>query len=224
MSTVPQFTSTVPTELSQLPFVFLGGNLAIDLVNTRRSRRLSGSREIIQFDQLWNLSQIQDWWDEASAKYRLGPSSAYSWSAGDFETLISLRAELRAIFESVVKSRVDASTAAGEPVGGQSPIPEPITMNAILARGSFVLKAEDGGLTREYSSRSNGGGCLLTIALAAAELLAERDLGRLRHCRSERCTLLFFDGTKSGTRHWCRPECMNRARARENYRKAKGRN
>jgi predicted RNA-binding Zn ribbon-like protein len=194
-------------QLPQLPFLFIGGNLALDFVNTRRSRRITGSKRIVQFDQLWNLEQAQAWWGEACAKYQLEPCEARDWTDEGYESLVALRAELRALFESIVEGR---RASAGAP-----------RLNAALSRGSFVLTLSDSGPRRDYRARDGRPDPLLAIALAAAELLAEREPSRLRACRSERCVLLFYDSTKSGTRHWCRPDCMNRARARANYRRSK---
>jgi predicted RNA-binding Zn ribbon-like protein len=193
--------------LAQMEFLFLGGNLALDLVNTRRPRRLLGSRTIIQYDQLYDCGQAAAWWEEARTKHGLPSSEVHRWSDEEFELLLALRIELRALFEELREGR-KADCAA------------PI-LNRLLARGSFFVRIEEGGVAREYASREGGYDPLLVIALAATRLLAKGDLSRLRACRSERCTLLFYDTTKSGTRHWCRPECMNRARARANYRKQK---
>jgi predicted RNA-binding Zn ribbon-like protein len=194
-------------ELPQLPFIFLGGNLAIDLVDTERNRRVPGSKEIIRFDQLWDQVQAEAWWREVCRRYTFEGSETYRWNSDDFRTLLALRSELRAFFESII-------------AGASGPGPVPV-LNSILARGSYVVSASAEGPRRDYISREGRIDPLLTIALAAAELFAKRDLSRLRRCRSERCVLLFYDGTKSGTRHWCGQGCMNRARARANYRKAK---
>jgi predicted RNA-binding Zn ribbon-like protein len=192
--------------LPQVEFLFLGGNLALDLVNTRRSRRLPGSRTIIQYDQLQDADQAAAWWVEASARHNLH-FVGQSWSEEDFESLLALRIELRALFEALREGR-------------RASCPSPV-LNRLLARGSFSLRIDAGDISRDYAPRGGGRDPLLAIALSAARLLAKGDLSRLRACRSERCTLLFYDSTKSGTRHWCRPECMNRARARANYRKLK---
>jgi predicted RNA-binding Zn ribbon-like protein len=193
--------------LPQLEFRFLGGNLALDFVDTERNRRVPGTKRIVKFDQLWDISQIEAWWKAACAKHGLECYEAYGWTKAEAELLIRLRAELRSIFESIIAGHIGSM---GAPL-----------LNGVLARGSFSLTLTADGPKRRYLSRDGGADPLLAIALAAAELLAERDLSRLRGCRSERCLLLFYDSTKSGTRHWCRPDCMNRARARENYRKAK---
>lgn len=52
-------------------------------------------------------------------------------------------------------------------------------------------------------------------------LLTEGDLRRLHKCRNERCVLLFYDTTKSGTRQWCSLDCFNRTRSSQRYRQRK---
>jgi predicted RNA-binding Zn ribbon-like protein len=193
--------------LPQLDFRFVGGNLALDFVDTELSRRLPGTKRIIRFDQLWDITQIEAWWKAACAEHGLKGYEAHIWTQAEAELLIRLRAELRSVFESIIAGRIGST---------RSPL-----LNGVLAGGSFALSLTAEGPRRRYLSRDGVVDPLLAIALAAAELLAERDLSRLRGCRSERCLLLFYDSTKSGTRHWCRPDCMNRARARANYRKAK---
>lgn len=194
--------------LPQLDFLFLAGNLALDLVNTKRSRRLPGSRTIAQYDQLFDAAQAEAWWRAAGAKHGLkAGDGGRSWSEEDFELLLALRIELRSVFEALKEGRRSACSA---PV-----------LNRILARGCFSLRIEAEGVKREYLRREGGPDPLLSIALSAARLLAKGDLSRLRGCRSERCTILFYDTTKSGTRHWCHADCMNRSRARANYRRQK---
>jgi predicted RNA-binding Zn ribbon-like protein len=210
-----------PLSLPQFDFIFLGGNLALDLVNTKRSRRVPGSRRIIQFDQLYDLEQLGAWWKEACARHGLARYEACVWTAEDFALLIELRAELRDLFETIIAecSAKDGAEFSTHEVAAKSLAP---VLNKVLGRGSFVVSRGAEGIQRKYASREGRPDGLLAIALAASELLAERDPKRLRDCRSERCVLLFYDSTKSGTRQWCRQECMNRSRARENYRRAKG--
>lgn len=61
------------------------------------------------------------------------------------------------------------------------------------------------------------------IAIAAAELLASRDLALVRECRSHTCRWLFLDTSKNHSRRWCdMGTCGNRLKARRYYRKRSG--
>jgi predicted RNA-binding Zn ribbon-like protein len=198
------------SELPTLDFLFIGGNLAINLANTWRNRPIPGSRQNVQkLDLLWDLSRAEFWWRKACVQHGLTGYEEFGWSEESFEILIALRAELRSLFEGIIAKRAE--------------LPQTPVLNRTLARGSFLIRTEGASVSREYVSRDGRPDGLLAIALAAAELLAEGDLSRLHDCRSDRCLALFYDSTKSGTRHWCRPECMNRARARENYWRSKER-
>jgi len=196
------------SELPSLDFLFIGGNLAINLANTWRNRPIPGSRQNVhRLDLLWDLSRAELWWRRACVQHGLTGYEGFGWSEESFGILIALRAELRSLFEGIIAKRAD--------------LPQTPVLNSTLARGSFVVRTEGVRVSREYVSHDGRPDALLAIALAAAELLATGDLSRLHDCRSDRCLALFYDSTKSGTRHWCRPECMNRARARENYWRAK---
>jgi len=192
---------------STLDFLFVGGNLAINLVNTWRKRRRPGSGESLRLDLFWDRFRVEEWWRRACAEHGLEGYGGYTWSEEDFALLLALRAELRTLFEAIIERRDE--------------LPPIEALNRALARGRLAVRAERGAPVRGYVSREGGPDALLELALAAAELLAEGDPGRLHRCRNDRCLNLFYDRTKSGTRRWCRAECMNRARARENYRRAK---
>jgi predicted RNA-binding Zn ribbon-like protein len=200
----------IESELPTLDFLFIGGNLALNLVNTWRNRPIPGSRQNVhRLDLLWDLSRAELWWRKACVQHGLTGYEEFGWSEESFEILLALRAELRSLFEGIIAKRAD--------------LPRMPVLNSTLARGSFVVRTEGASVSREYVSHDDRPDALLAIALAAAELLATGDLSRLHDCRSDRCLALFYDSTKSGTRHWCRPECMNRARARENYWRSKER-
>jgi len=188
-------------------FLFIGGNLALNLVNTWRKRLIPGSKEAYRLDLLTDPRQADIWWRKACEKHGLAGFEDYRWSDGDFEDLIALRGELRSLFEAMLEGRAETASTR--------------LLNRALGRGSFRVKIEGSRFVREYGSAAGRPDCLLQIALAAAELLSEHDPSRLHGCRNERCLALFYDNSKSGTRQWCRSECMNRARARENYRRSK---
>jgi predicted RNA-binding Zn ribbon-like protein len=198
------------SELPTLDFLFIGGNLAINLVNTWRNRPIPGSRQNVhRLDLLWDISRAELWWRKACVQHGLIRYEEFGWSEESFEILLALRAELRSLFEGIIAKHTE--------------LPQTPCLNRVLARGSFFVGTEGTHVSREYVSRNGRPDALLAIGLAAAELLAEGDLSRLHDCQSDRCLALFYDSTKSGTRHWCRPECMNRARARENYWRSKER-
>ena len=77
------------------------------------------------------------------------------------------------------------------------------------------------GLAVYQADAEKGSMVAVTIAYAAMSLLTEQDLIRLRACQNSRCILLFYDTSKSATRHWCSIACTNRARSWQYYKRAK---
>jgi predicted RNA-binding Zn ribbon-like protein len=60
---------------------------------------------------------------------------------------------------------------------------------------------------------------LSTIARDAIALVASEDLGRVRECASQSCSVLFLDASRPGKRRWCSMNrCGNRTK-KSNYRR-----
>jgi predicted RNA-binding Zn ribbon-like protein len=190
------------------PFVFISGALALDLVNTevviRRKRR----------DLLVAPSDLAGWWRAARRHHPSGRPEG-EWPARCDEALLlatkTLRSALRSIFSAVVERRAIAECDLD-------------ALNGILQLGRLALETGPGGaLIAAYRTPGDAPErVLLPIALSALHLLTQGDRSRLHKCRNERCILLFYDMTRSATRHWCSVECMNRARSSQNYRRRKG--
>ncbi len=83
-------------------------------------------------------------------------------------------------------------------------------ISAGLARGSLRLAGSPASPV--FSASDGPGTVLFPLALAVATLLAAGD-ARLRRCANEACAAYFWDGTKNGSRRWCRLRCMERVRA-----------
>ena len=63
---------------------------------------------------------------------------------------------------------------------------------------------------------------LWPIANAAAELLVDGDLERVKRCGNDTCAWLFVDLSRNRSRRWCdMKECGNRAKARRHYARRK---
>src|SRR5262249_18777495 len=92
-------------------------------------------------------------------------------------------------------------------------------VNAILALGYAVLERTGQGNVKAAMQLRDPeqGHVLVPIARSALRLFTEADWQRLHQCKHERCIVFFYDTTKSGTRRWCSPGCMNRARSIQHY-------
>jgi predicted RNA-binding Zn ribbon-like protein len=187
------------------PFVFLGGNLALDLVNTEMIVR--GKKT----DALVTPRDAAQWWEMARQAYpHLVQNQGGDWSEQQVTALRTLRRTLRQLFEALAAQRqIDEEQVNA--------------LNRVLREGYYALEiSPEGNISATYKTRyDTSTAAELRIAFAALSLLMEQDLSRLHACHNEKCTLLFYDNTKSATRHWCSIACMNRARSRKNYRQAK---
>ncbi len=112
-----------------------------------------------------------------------------------------LAAEMRSLQEAALEAIVcrDAPGASAMAV-----------LSAGLARGSLRLKGVPPALV--FSASDGPGAVLFPLAHAIASLLGAGGQ-RLRRCAGETCAAFFWDGTKNGSRRWCRLSCMERARA-----------
>ncbi|HEX6134019.1 MAG TPA: ABATE domain-containing protein [Longimicrobiales bacterium] len=64
---------------------------------------------------------------------------------------------------------------------------------------------------------------LWPIVNAAAELLVEGELERVKTCGNEACSWLFLDMSRNRSRRWCdMKDCGNRAKARRHYARQRG--
>lgn len=184
-------------------FTFVGEALPLDLVNTEQVVRGK------PVDLLTAPAHGAEWWRAAAARYpsALDGEGPRLDDPEFFAALITMRSTFRRIFEAAAD--------------GRSPAVDDLDLlNAVLRSGYVSLEPDRGGVVRAVmrSDASGPAGTLLPLARTAVTLLTERDLSRLHRCGNERCVLLFYDTTKSGTRRWCSLGCMNRARSSRRYR------
>jgi predicted RNA-binding Zn ribbon-like protein len=113
----------------------------------------------------------------------------------------ALAAELRALHAAALEAVDTRGRSAAAATG---------VLSAALALGSLRLKGAPPALI--FRAKDGPGAVLFPLAHAVASLLAAND-ERLRRCASEACLAYFWDGTKNGSRRWCRLSCMERVRA-----------
>lgn len=66
--------------------------------------------------------------------------------------------------------------------------------------------------------------CVLVPALLDALDLAREGIDRVRECASDRCSMIYLDGSRNGSRRWCSMErCGARAKAHAYYERKRGR-
>ncbi len=187
------------------PFVFIGDALALDLINTVKIVR----GEII--DTLQSADNLRDWWGlahEHHTQIEHVADEALPFDDAILTTVKGVRDHLHDLFISVIE--------------GQQPDSDDLNvLNWALTTAHPTVKWDTGGHVEYVSSGEQAAGLLLPAALSAMRLLTQMDLSRLHKCQSNQCILLFYDTTKSGTRHWCSTACMDRDRSRRRYRESK---
>ncbi len=176
-----------------MTFLFLGGRLAVDLLNTVIARDLLGRRE-----------------DVAAWGAAAGVVSRRELRRGGREP-----ADLRAFREALRRGLV-AWAAAGTP-----PARLIALLNHHLTRDPAVTEVSRKGRDVVTRVRSAGGPIERlygAVARSAAELITQGDPRRLRKCANPTCRLMFYDTSKSGRRRWCSMQlCGGRAKVRAFY-------
>lgn len=182
-------------------YAILGESLALDFVNTFRTRRL-GTIE----DMLTSEEQLADWLARLEGRApALGPHEL----AGRLTDFRRLRASTRAVINCSLQ-HVEPPPAAIE------------VLNARAARSTGHLEL---GYDRRPVARYRSGAAddpvdtlLSQLAVTSIETVAGPDRDRLRLCPGPGC-ILFFLQTREN-RRWCSPDlCGNRVRVTRHYRK-----
>lgn len=186
-------------------FVFRGGVLALELVNTEIAVR--GKAQ----DLLRTPEDLARWWAIVQERYSLANEEPEQGLASP--ELLAATHRLRGALRRACTA-VTQAAAIGED--------DLALINQALALAHPALAQAPTGELRQINLLAPGASPLLfPIARSALDLLTQTDPRRLHRCRNERCVLLFYDSTKSSTRQWCSLDCFNRTRSSENYRRRK---
>lgn len=183
-----------------MDFVFVGGNLALDLLGTLKWRR-SAPEEFLR-----TPDDAARWAVEAgvvTVPPRLTPA--------DLEAVRALR---ETVYRLVSSALAGDATAPADLAA--------VNAAAAMPRTESVLT---GGDVRRTGT---GASIAAEVAVAAIGLLGDVHAGRetrLRECERPACTRVFLDRSRGRTRAWCgMAECGNRVKAAEyRARKAAGR-
>jgi len=172
---------------------FVGDNLAINFINTRRM--VDGQlTDILQSD-----GDLKAWLKRLQV-----PIAKGTLSFKDGMLLQKARA-LREIALSAVRDRKSGKK------------PSLVALNRFLeeAPSHAALKTDHAmsiRVTRVYG-KETGEAFLAPVAEAVANLIADGDFNLVRHCEGNACVLWFYDRTKGHRRRWCTSTgCGNRAK------------
>lgn len=184
-----------------MPFAFIGNNLAIDLTNT----------EVIRDGALIDLLQ-----DKAALLRWVQTAELLVDSRAITTTVLDDALELRSALKNTCSARMKGRAASKKDLA---------TINKCLAHHTTtqVLRCKEGVFALQSAQKNLSPAMLLGyIAHEGAHLLASPQAQRLKRCQNPDCVLVFVDTSRSKKRRWCSMEgCGNRAKVATHYRKTK---
>lgn len=90
------------------------------------------------------------------------------------------------------------------------------------ALGHLELSSTDADMHLNFRDSTVPDRMLWPVVYSAVQLLTDRDRARMRRCGGDKCTWMFIDESKNGSRRWCDMSiCGNRAKSRKHYQKAR---
>ena len=199
-------------------FVFDGGTLALDLLNTWR---FNADQPL---DLLQSPEDLVIWLAAAGL-----PDGAYC------AELPSSPPNRRILLDEALWLRRDILLIVQSLVAGELPPPYTVdALNRILTESGTSFRLDSLTIPPEgdQEERMEGQlvlnvhehissvlGVLQPIALSTARIVTEANPTRIRQCASSNCMYWFLDTSKSGRRRWCSmSRCGNRAKVAKHYR------
>lgn len=195
-------------------FLFVGGLLWLDFVNTQPMR------QGVRVDLLDGFADLVRWLRQAGiltpaperrAVRRWGASPV---GAEAFEEAVALRAALRSAADRLADGRPPGEAMVR-------------ALNRVLGfRPAYPRLERRGGrfVTRMEPVSESPLHLLTPIAESAAWLLEQGEWSLVRRCGGNRCVLVFYDTTRNRSRRWCSMDgCGSRAKAAAYYRRTQGR-
>ena len=199
-------------------FVFDGGTLALDLLNTWR---FNADQPL---DLLQSPEDLVIWLAAAGL-----PDGAYC------AELSSSPPNRRILLGEALWLRRDILLIVQSLIAGELPPPYTVdALNRILTESGTSFRLDSLTIPPEgdQEERMEGQlvlnvhehissvlGVLQPIALSTARIVTEANPTRIRQCASSNCMYWFLDTSKSGRRRWCSmSRCGNRAKVAKHYR------
>lgn len=190
---------------SRVLYRFLGGNLALDFVNTIHTHDLPDQRDE------WHSAEDVILWAGRAGVLDRRDAHALRSAASLLERVRRWRHIVYDVF-------------AGLAVGGRVPRDALARFNDAFADtvGPSRVVYANGCYALETRAAPDPVGRLRdTIGRAATALLTSPEAARVRQCADTYCSWLFLDRSRNGSRRWCSMDlCGNRARVRAFRRRA----
>lgn len=188
----------------------LGGDLALDFVNTVSSRGDEpGEEKILSYDELVRWLAYAGGLEADAARVLLRLSKAQPAAAA------RVLAQALALRETIYHVFLALARGEAAPLTDLSALS--VTYREVLGHAALVP------IDRAYGWQWNGPSALEHVlwppARAAVALLAAPDLDRVKECANHAsCGWLFLDQSKNASRRWCSmDDCGSRDKMRRQY-------
>ncbi len=207
-------TSTT-TLAPDLPFEYIGGDPAIDLVNT-----VDWTSRGLEEDRLTDFDRVIRWAQGAGILSAKGATSLRAQAQAEpreaeaaYRNALRVRAVLRRLFRAI---------AEGEPAGDELD-----DFNRLLGRALERMRVTPAGGKRRAGPAlqlgwQDGGETLDSVIWpviwSAASLIVSEEAQRIRICGGQDCGWMYVDRSRNGLRRWCQMEtCGTREKSRRRY-------
>jgi predicted RNA-binding Zn ribbon-like protein len=191
----------------------VGGDIALDLVNTGSSRRIGPFRE-----RLGSFDDLVSWAERVGLLARQRADRLRAEADRHPDTAQRALERIRALREAVYRvfrAGIEGQGAADEDVA---------VLTEAAAEGASHRRLVSGpqGYVFEWPESDRLDQILWPVAMSAAELLVSEDRLRVKECATENCNWLFVDMSRNRSRRWCdMKDCGNRAKARRHYHRSR---
>jgi predicted RNA-binding Zn ribbon-like protein len=210
-----QTTSPAAPSAAELPFKYVGGDPAIDLVNT-----VDWTSRGPEQDRLASYDRLVEWAQgaaivspRAAAALRSRARTHPRAAALAYKAALRTRDVLWALFGALTRNE-----STNQPLGD---------FNALLEKALLHLRVTPVREKRRTGSSLELGwddrgesleSLLWPVLWSAASLVVSDESGQIRICGSLDCGWMYVDRSRNGLRRWCQMEtCGTREKTRRRY-------
>ena len=188
-------------------YQYVGGNLALDFVNTVAYRADPKRRQ----DRLQTSGEARQWAIQAGLPDRNAINRS-AMAKADLRRVSAVREELFAVFHAM---------AAGRSISAPGLNRLARVFQSCRSKQILVMQGREVRWTWNRNA-GNVDFLLYPVLTAAVDLLISSSPGLVRECAGEGCGWLFLDRSNAGKRRWCSmADCGNRNKARRHYFRAR---
>ena len=205
-----------------MKFEFVGGQLALDFVNTA-SRRDTGPLH----ERLKTYGDLVEWAAQARALPDTVPEELRKAAEQHPQSAQTVLEEARALREALY--RIFRAYSAGNSIHAASS-EDMALLNSVFRRGNehrtlcckrVISTNNNGAPSFDWTWDECGAELdrvLWPVALAAADLVTSGDPQRIKECGGDNCNWLFLDQSKNRSRRWCTMEdCGSKVKSKRHY-------